>query len=65
MTAVNQVQSTGETLAIEIDSVFRKLAAVSIFGSSATLFCGLTYGVVQLCYYWPILQSKLVAIQSA
>ena len=65
MTAVNESTSIGETLAAEIDSVFRKLATVSVYGSSATLFCGLTYGVVQLCYYWPIVQSKLIAIQGA
>lgn len=66
MTALNQpgsIQKACESVAVQIDSALRKLATVSVYGSSAALFVGLTYGVVQLCYYWPIVQHKLGAIQ--
>lgn len=63
MTVTNE--TTTQPLALSIDSAFRKLAAVSVYGSSATFFAGLTYGVVQLCYYWPIVQEKLLAIQAS
>ena len=65
MSEFSSIQASAQPLAIRIDAGFRKLAAVSIYGSSATLFVGLTYGVAQLCYYWPIVQAKLLAIQGA